>query len=213
MTGALLSWLDHAGVAIFAASGALTASRKQLDLTGFCLVAAVTGIGGGTLRDLLLGGGMVYWVRQPSYIVLCLAVAVVLFFGAAHLESRFRALLWADALGVGLFCVTGAEKALLMDAPGIVAILMGVMTASFGGIIRDVLCAEIPLILRKEIYATAAAAGALTYVGLAMAGVVTPAPQLAGFIVGFGARAGTIATGFSLPAYRSRPGRNYGDAR
>ena len=186
----------------------MTASRKQLDIIGFCLIATVTGIGGGTLRDLLLGG-RVFWVYQPSYVILCLSVALALFLGASHLESRFRALLWADAMGLGLFCVTGAEKSILMHTPPIIAILMGVMTASFGGIIRDVLCAEIPLILRKEIYVTAAAAGSLAYVGLEQAGIAAPAAQIAGFMVGFGARAGGIATGFSLPTYRSRPGREY----
>lgn len=208
---AVLTWLDHGGVAVFAASGALTASRKRLDIVGFCLVATVTGIGGGTLRDLLLGGGPVYWVQRPSYVVLCLAVAVVLFFAAPHLESRLRALLWADAVGLALFCVTGAEKALLAGTPLVVAVLMGVMTAAFGGIIRDVLCAEVPLVLRQEIYATAAALGALTYVGLATGGVADPAAQAAGFAVAFGARATGIAFGLSLPAYKNRPGRGYGE--
>lgn len=204
----VLSWLDHAGVAVFAASGALTASRKQLDLVGFCLVATVTGIGGGTLRDLLLGGP-VYWVQQPSYVVLCLSVAVAVFFVAPHLESRLRALLWADAVGLALFCVTGAEEALLAGASLVVAVLMGVMTATFGGIVRDVLCAELPLVLRQEIYATAAALGALIYAGLATAGLAAPAAQAAGFVAAFGLRAVGIAFGLSLPTYKARPGRGY----
>jgi len=155
--------LDFCGVAVFAVSGALTASRKQMDIVGFCLIATVTGIGGGTLRDLLLGVGAVYWIQEPSYVLLCCAIAAVLFFTASSFESRFRVLLWADAVGLAVFCITGAEKALLAGAPATVAVLMGVMTATFGGVIRDVLCAEIPLILRREIYATAAAAGAIAF--------------------------------------------------
>jgi uncharacterized membrane protein YeiH len=203
-----IHWLDLCGVGVFAASGALTASRKQMDLVGFCLIATVTGIGGGTLRDLLLDRGAVSWVNDPSTIVLCFAVAAALFFTAHHIESRFRALLWADAVGLAVFCVGGAEIALSAGAPALVAVLMGVMTATFGGILRDVLCAEVPLILRREIYATAAAAGAITYVALeaAEAGWIA---QVVGFGVGFGARAIGIVTGFSLPTYRSRPGRLY----
>ena len=199
-------WLDLCGVGVFAASGALTASRKQMDIVGFGLIATVTGIGGGTIRDLLLDRGAVFWVKDPSTIVLCFAVAVVLFITAHHFESRFHALLWADAVGLAVFCVGGAEVALSAGAPALVAVLMGVMTATFGGIVRDVLCAEVPLILRREIYATAAAAGAITYVVLetAEAGWIA---QIVGFGVGFGVRAIGIVTGFSLPTYRSRPGR------
>src|SRR4051794_39240057 len=116
-------------------------------------------IGGGTIRDLLLNRGPVSWVNDPSTIVLCFAVAAVLFlfFTAHHFESRFRALLWADAVGLAVFCIGGAKVALSAGASALVAVLMGVMTATFGGILRDVLCAEVPLILRREIYATAAA--------------------------------------------------------
>ena len=192
--------LDHAGVAVFAASGALTAARKRLDIVGFCLVATVTGIGGGTLRDLLLGNLPVYWVQVPSYALLCLAVAVIVFFAEPPLESRLRVLLWADALGLALFSVTGAERALQAGAPVLVAMLMGVITAAFGGIIRDVLCAELPLILRKEIYATAAAAGALVCTLLATADASAAVAETAGFAVAFGARAVGLAFGLSLPA-------------
>ena len=150
--------LDLIGVAVFAVSGALTASRKQMDIIGFALIATVTGIGGGTIRDLVLDRGAVFWVRQPEYLWLCSGVALLVFFVAHRLESRrFRWLIWADAMGLALFAVIGASVANNLGAPPAVAVLMGVMSASFGGIIRDVLCAEIPLILRREIYITAAA--------------------------------------------------------
>ncbi|UEM19645.1 trimeric intracellular cation channel family protein [Skermanella mucosa] len=204
-----IAWLDLCGVAVFAASGALTASRKQMDVVGFCLVATVTGIGGGTMRDLLLGQGAVYWISAPEYVMTCIGVGILLFFTAPYLESRYKALLWADAAGLALFCVTGAEKALEAGAPLPVAVILGVMTATFGGIIRDVLCAEVPLILRKEIYATAAAAGALAYLLLILAGAGAVWSQGAGFVAAFGIRAVGIVFGVSLPVYRARPGRDY----
>lgn len=205
--------LDLAGVAVFAASGALAASRKQMDVVGFVLIAAVTGIGGGTIRDLLLGIAPVFWIVDPIYLLLCAAVAVLLFFAAPFLESRFRALLWADAAGLAVFCVIGAERALAADAPMIVAVLMGMITATFGGLVRDVLCAEEPLILRREIYATAAAAGAAAYVGLHLIGISRPLTVLAAFAVAFAIRAVGVAFGLHLPSYRSRPGRDYPDVR
>jgi uncharacterized membrane protein YeiH len=154
----VVHWLGVLGVAVFAASGALEASRRQMDVVGFALVATVTGVGGGTLRDLLLGLSPVFWVEAPGYVLLCAAVAVLVFFTAHLVESRFKVLLWADALGLALFCATGAERALAAGASGVVAVMMGVMTATVGGVVRDVLCAQVPLILRRELYATAAAA-------------------------------------------------------
>jgi uncharacterized membrane protein YeiH len=215
--GLHLDWiiwgLDLAGVAVFAASGALAASRKQMDVIGFVLIATVTGIGGGTIRDLLLGIAPVFWITAPAYLLLCAAVAILLFFAAPFLQSRFRALLWADAAGLAVFCVIGAERALAAGAPMIVAVLMGMITATFGGLVRDVLCAEVPLILRREIYATAAAAGAAAYVGLHLLGISRPLTVLAAFFVGFAIRAVALAFGLSLPGYRSRPGRDYPDVR
>ena len=148
----------------------------------------------------MLGNLPVYWVQQPSSALLCLTVAVIVFFAAPPLESRLRVLLWADALGLALFSVTGAERTLQAGAPMLVAVLMGVITAAFGGIIRDVVCAELPLILRKEIYATAAAAGALVCTLLATAGASALVAETAGFAAAFGARAVGLAFGLSLPA-------------
>lgn len=202
-------WLDLLGVAVFAASGALTASRKQLDIVGFALLAAVTGIGGGTLRDLLIGRLPVFWVKEPAYIAVTTAVAVLVFFTAHRLESRFRVLLWLDAMGLALFCALGAETALLWGVPASVAVLMGTMTATFGGLIRDIVCAEVPLVLRREIYVTAAAMGSLTFVLLAWLGTDGDAALLAATGVCFVARGLSLWFGWSLPAYRRRPGRDY----
>ena len=205
---ALLQWLDVAGVAVFAASGALVASRKRMDLVGFGLVGTVTGIGGGTLRDLLLDRP-VFWVQEPFYVLLCVGVASVLFVVAPFVQERYRALLWADAVGLAVFATLGARVAFHGGFGVTISVLMGVMTATFGGLIRDVLCNEIPLILRREIYATAAALGAATYVVLSLAALPPPMPSLGAVGVGFAARALGLRLGLSLPAYRARPGREF----
>lgn len=127
----ILKWLDFAGVAVFAISGALVASRKCLDPVGFALIATVTGVGGGTVRDLLLGQP-VFWLNQPSYVVLCVVVALVVYFIAPHIEYRYRVLLWADAAGLSLFCVLGASIAIESEFNGIIAIVMGLLSATFG---------------------------------------------------------------------------------
>lgn len=206
---AILLALDVFGVAVFAASGALTASRKEMDLVGFILIAIVTGIGGGTIRDLLLDRGAVFWIQAPWYLWLCAAVATVVFALAPRIESRREPLLWADAIGLATFSVLGAATAAEAGtAPG-VTILMGAITATFGGLIRDVLCAEVPLILRREIYLTAAAAGAFTYVVLDTLSLPHAIALLAGFLVALGLRAVGLIFKLSLPRYRPRPGRPF----
>ncbi|MBK5959744.1 hypothetical protein CCR97_16260 [Rhodoplanes elegans] len=198
--------LDWLGVVVFAVTGALVASRKQMDVVGFVMLGTATGIGGGTLRDVLMGAP-VFWTRAPAYLVVCAVVAVVVFFTAHLPQSRHRILLWLDAVGLALFAVTGAEAALRAGAGAIVAAAMGVITATFGGVIRDVLGSESPVILSREIYATAALAGATTFVGLSFAGVPRDAALVAGFVVGFAVRAAALRWGWSLPRYRPRPGR------
>jgi uncharacterized membrane protein YeiH len=201
----LVAALDYIGVAVFAASGALKASEKQMDLVGFILVASVTGIGGGTLRDLVLGLQPVFWVTHSEYIVICGSVAIVTFFGARQLARRDRWLVWADAGGLATFCIVGASLAIATGASMLVAVLMGVMTACFGGVIRDVLCGEIPMILRREIYATAAAAGAATYVAVQALPEMEWLAVAAGFTVALAARGAGIAWKLSLPAYKPNP--------
>lgn len=201
---ALLYWLDLIGVAVFAASGALTAARKRLDLVGFLFVAAATGIGGGTLRDLLLDQGPVFWVHQPVYLWLTSAVALAVFLTVHHIERRYTLLLWADAVGLATFSVIGAQRALDAGAEAVVAVLMGAITATFGGLIRDIACAETPLILRKEIYATAAAAGAAIVVFGAGLGLPMPIAAAMGFVTAFAIRAAALLFGLSLPSYRPK---------
>ena len=204
-TDALIYALDLFGVSVFALTGALKASQKDMDVFGMMLMAAVVGIGGGTMRDLLLGIRPVFWVDRPEYILICVVIAVGAFFIAHRLPSRQRWLAWADAIGLATFCVVGSQVALGAGAPPVVAVLMGIMTATFGGIMRDVLCAEIPLILQREIYAMAAAAGAIVYVlGHALTGN-EPISAVLAFCVAFAARAAGILLQLSLPRFTRRP--------
>ena len=141
--------LDYAGVAVFAATGALAASRKQLDIIGFLFLASVTGIGGGTFRDVILNIP-VFWVGNPDYVLICAAVAVLVFFIAHRVESRWKWLLWLDAVGLAAFSVMGAAKGLAITGSPVVAIITGVLTATFGGILRDLLAGEPSVLLQAR---------------------------------------------------------------
>lgn len=197
--------LDWSGVIVFAISGALVASRKQMDIVGFVLLGTVTGIGGGTLRDVLLGANPIFWINTPSYLVACVVVSGIVFFTAHIPQSRYQLLLWFDALGLGIFAVVGAEKALLMGAGSTVAIAMGVITATFGGILRDLLGAESPVVLSREIYVTAALAGAAVFVAGSAVGLNREVAVVLALLIGFGLRGAAIHRGWSLPRYGSRP--------
>ena len=196
--------LDWTGVIAFAVSGALVASRKQMDIVGFVLLGTVTGIGGGTLRDVLLGANPVFWIEVPSYLVACVVISGIVFFNAHIPQSRYAVLLWFDALGLGIFAVVGAEKALLLGTGSTVAIAMGVITATVGGILRDLLGAESPIVLSREIYVTAAFAGAATFVASSAIGLPREVAVLLGLVIGFGLRGAAIQRGWSLPRYKSR---------
>ena len=205
----IVTVLEWFGIVVFAITGALVASRKQMDVFGFALLGTVTGVGGGTLRDLVLGKLPVFWVMQPAYIGVCVAVSVLVFFTAHIPESRYRLLLWLDAVGLALFSVTGAEIGIEAGTAASIAIVMGVITATFGGIVRDVLGGEVPLLLRKEIYVTAALLGAAVLVVCVEAGLPRTLALTAGFASAFALRALALVFGWSLPAYRPRPGRNH----
>lgn len=204
----LLQALNYFAVVVFATTGALVASRKEMDVFGFSMLGTVTGVGGGSIRDVLLGQAPVFWVDRPIYIVLCVATSVIVFFTAHIPQSRYRVMLWLDCLGLSLVAVLGAEQALEAGAVPLVAVVMGVITATFGGIVRDILGAESPLVLRKEIYVTAALIGAALYVGATVAGLDRVTAVLTGFLGCFAIRALAIRRGWSLPAYRPRPGRS-----
>jgi len=200
----LLYALDLLGVAVFAVTGALVASRKQMDIVGFLFLAAVTGIGGGTVRDLVLGQTPVFWVREPIYLLICAGCAVFVFFAAHIPRSRLVLLVWLDAFGLALFCVLGSEKA-LSHGP-VVAAAMGMVTAVMGGVIRDILGGESPVIFRKEIYATAALFGAVVFL-LALLAIPREFALLAGFAAALTLRGLALRRGWSLPLYRPRRAR------
>jgi uncharacterized membrane protein YeiH len=158
--------LDLFGVAVFTISGALAAGRKHMDIFGVIVLGLVTALGGGTLRDILLGNGTVFWIENRFYLLVVFVTAVVTFFAVRILTIPRRGLLISDAVGLAVFTLIGASKTLQLVNSDIIAVLMGMITGVAGGMIRDVLSAEVPLILRKEIYATAALCGGLIYVVL-----------------------------------------------
>jgi uncharacterized membrane protein YeiH len=201
---ALLRWLDLAGIAVFAVSGALVAAQKRLDVVGFVVVAVLTGLGGGTLRDLLLGRTPIFWLRAPELIAVAAAAAVAVFVLRPRIADRMPALLWADAAGLALFAVLGTEIALISGAQPWAAVLLGTVTASFGGVLRDIVCNEIPLLLRQEIYALAALAGGTVFVVLRLEGIWRDPALLTGMLVTFAIRGAAIRFGWSLPNYRPR---------
>ncbi len=199
VVGWILPAADAIGVAAFAATGALAAGRKGMDITGFALLAIVTGVGGGTLRDLLLGVAPVTWINEPSGVIICLCVAVITFVGLRRLEAMKTLILWCDAIGLAVFAVTGAQMAVAQGASPVIACAMGVITATFGGIIRDVLSAEVPMVLKREIYVTAALLGAATYVAAQSSGLGETLAITLGTGAGLGLRALAILRGWSLP--------------
>lgn len=193
------SLFDYAAVAVFGATGALAAARRKHDIVTFAFFAAVTGVGGGTLRDLLIDAP-VFWVARPGYLVMCLAAAVAVWL-LGRRTWRMGLLLWLDAIGMAAYGVVGAAKALSLGVHPISAVVMGVLTACFGGVIRDVLANEPSVLLRREIYVTAALLGAGVFVGLASLGVDRLFAGGAGMVVAFTVRGGALRFGWSLPGF------------
>lgn len=200
LTTSALPWLDMAGIAVFAISGALAAARAGQTLVTFAFFASVTGIGGGTMRDVLIGAP-VFWMHDPASISTCLIVALLVWCTPL---SRWpdRALEWFDAVGLAAYGVYGSAKALAYGIPPLPAVIMGVVTACMGGIIRDILAGTPSIVIRPEIYVTAAAASAGTYVALASLHAPPLASALVAAALGFGLRALAIRKGLALPGYR-----------
>jgi len=153
------------GDVVFAISGALTAARYKMDVLGFMLIGTITGIGGGTTRDLLLGR-TVWWTQDPSELVLCLLASLLTFFFITSDITRRKRMIWADALGLSVFGVVGCHISLEFGSPPVIAVFMGMVTATGGGLLRDVLTNTQPMILCGQPYATAALLGSFSYAGL-----------------------------------------------
>jgi len=195
-----LDLVDYFGIAVFAISGALLAAEKRQTFVTFVFFAVATGVGGGTLRDLLIGAP-VFWVRNNATLLICIVAALLVWLTS---RRRFagRALLWFDAAGLAAYATYGAAKALSFGVAPVPAFGMGVLTACAGGIIRDLLAGEPSILMRPELYVTAAALSAGLFVALAITGVALPIAALIAALAGFALRGLAIARGWSLPAYR-----------
>ncbi|HEX6041455.1 trimeric intracellular cation channel family protein [Longimicrobium sp.] len=199
--------LDLVGVAVFAISGALAAGRKSLDLLGVVVIAVVTAVGGGTLRDVLLDRSPIFWVADPVYVLVIAGAAMATVAWTRRFHPPEKTLLIADALGLALFSVAGAQIAQDAGVPPVIAVIMGTMTGTAGGMIRDVLTNEIPLILRSdtELYATAAIAGITLYLVLGWIGVPRAPSALSGMAAITGLRLAAILGNLKLPVFSLPP--------
>jgi len=198
----LLYYLQLAGVAVFAATGVLAARDRDLDLLGVIVVATITAIGGGTLRDVLLDRNPIFWIADNTYLFVIIGAALVT---VAYLRVRPEpgaTLLVADALGLGLFAISGARLAEDEGLGPLIVVLMGTMTGVTGGVLRDVITARVPLILRQDIYATAAILGVASYLGLQAAGLAPMPAAVSGMLVVVVLRLAAIRWRLNLPVVR-----------
>ncbi len=200
--------LDYASALVFALTGALAASRGQLDIIGFFFLSCLTAVGGGTLRDLILDRDPVFWVADPTPLAIACGAALFVFFTAHLFESRLKVLIWLDAVALGVAVAAGAGVAMALDQSLPIILVMGVATGTFGGLMRDVVANEVPLVLKQgELYVTAALAGAG---GAVLADRIWQDPFVtAAAAIGtcFVLRAGSLAFGWRLPVYKARPPR------
>jgi uncharacterized membrane protein YeiH len=196
----LFDYLDLAGLTVFALSGAVAAAAKRQTLVTFIFFAVVTGVGGGTVRDLLIGAP-VFWVHSNVTLLICFAAALVVWLLPGRIWKG-SALLWFDAVGLAAYAAYGAAKGLSFGVAPLPAMGMGVLTACLGGIIRDVFAGEPSILMRSELYVTAAALSSAALVALSLAGFSGSVAVLVAAILGFVLRAGAIRYGWSLPAYK-----------
>ncbi|WP_293374705.1 trimeric intracellular cation channel family protein [Nevskia sp.] len=198
----ILQLLDYAGAAVFAISGALAAGRKSLDMLGVVVIALVTATGGGTIRDLLLDRNPVFWIGDPLYVVVIIVAALATIPYTRWMRPPLQMLQIADALGLAFFSIAGAQVAITAGHGGLIAVIMATITGSFGGLLRDVLCNEIPMILRKgQLYGVAVIAGASVYVLALEIGLTRWPATIIGMLVIVAFRGGAIVWNWSLPVY------------
>ncbi len=194
--------LDYFGIAVFAVTGALVAAEKRQTLVTFLFFAVVTGVGGGTLRDLLIEAP-VFWMNHNSILLICILAALGVWLPGRH-WLKGDALAWFDALGLAAYSTFGAAKALSFGVAPVPAFAMGVLTACAGGIIRDVLAGEPSILMRPELYVTAAALSSGLFVMLSLVGLATWPAAIVAALAGFALRGLAIARGWSLPAFDER---------
>ena len=202
----ILYWLDLIGVAVFAFSGALVAGRKGLDWVGVAALAAVTALGGGTLRDILLNKDTVFWIKNPMYLWVILGSSIFTMIYVRFWKPPFGTLLYADALGLALFTITGAQIAENHGMTGIIVVLMGILTGTAGGVLRDVLSGEVPLLFRstETLYSTASAIGLIVYLLLQYLNCGKTIAAFIGIFTVACIRFFAIIWGLRLPAFHVR---------
>jgi uncharacterized membrane protein YeiH len=200
--GAATYWITLVAVAVSAAAGVLEAGRKRFDLFGMLVVGLAAALGGGSVRDLLLDRG-VFWVHDQTYLIVALVAAFVTFFLARRVALDPRLFLIPDALGLALYTVVGTKVALALEAPWLVASFMGVVTGVMGGILRDVLCNEEPVVFQGTLYATAAWAGSLVLIVLYALGLTSPYAELVTGALIFLCRLAAIRWDIGLPRFRA----------
>lgn len=198
----ILYLLDLFGVAVFAISGALAAGRKSLDLLGVVIIAVVTAVGGGTTRDLLLDRHPVFWIADPTYLLVIIIASLFTIWYTQHKEPPEKALLIADALGLAVFTILGAQVTQEIVSSSVIIIIMAAITGTVGGLIRDVLSNEIPLILRRDIYATATLAGAAIYLLLQLSTLDATINIVLAMFVVIGLRLAAIQWDLHLPRFK-----------
>ena len=201
----LVYYFDLFGTAVFAFSGVLVAGRLRMDAIGVIVLAAVTAVGGGTIRDLLIGASPIFWIQDTTYLWVILATSAL----GMWLARVPRRLPWyvlpvADAFGLALFVVIGTKKALLFGTSGMVAVVMGVITGVAGGLIRDVLAREVPMVLQKEIYATACIFGGVLYTSSLYLGLAHIPAMLLSMLGVLVVRITAIFRHLSLPSFMLR---------
>ncbi|MGB5459881.1 MAG: trimeric intracellular cation channel family protein [Eudoraea sp.] len=197
--------MDLLGTVAFAISGVLVAMDKRLDLFGVFIIAFVTAVGGGTLRDLLIGNTPVAWMLESTYIITIIGTVILAIIFREKLRYLRKSLFFFDTLGIGLYTMVGIEKGLNVNLLPVMCIILGTITASFGGVIRDILCNEIPVIFRKEIYATACVVGGLSYFLLRKLPLGDEYVYMASFLIVIGIRLVAVKYKIALPSiYKSK---------
>jgi len=199
----MLHLFDLVGVAVFAVTGAIAAGQKKMDMFGVVVVATVTALGGGTVRDLVIGTSPVFWVSDPAYVVISILAGLGTFIYVYFGEPPLTVLLIADAFGLAIFTVIGCQKSSQFHDSVLIIMVMGVMTGVTGGIIRDLLCGQIPLILRREIYATASLTGGTIFVILRQLRIDDWIVTVASIAAVLTVRLSSLRWHLSLPVYRA----------
>jgi uncharacterized membrane protein YeiH len=202
-----MNYLLLSAVAFCAMAGALAAAPKKMDMFGAIVVGVVTALGGGTVRDAMLGT-RAFWVADPVWVLVALGASVLTFAAGRVIHFRPGVMQVLDAFGLALFTVVGCEKALALDLSYSVVVLMGMVTGVAGGIVRDLLCDEIPMVLKRgELYATASFAGCIAFVGLLALGVTQPAAEIAGIVMTLVVRFAALRWRITLPLFKVKQPR------